>query len=131
MPRILQHVRAQLTALNWPQALESLEVTRLESGELVVEQSSLFEQPSPTTLTLAELAQRFIPRYGAIFRQTRLSRPQPSLGRAPLYAGGAGMTRLFQPAIPRCWRPMLMASPNSFAGKSAFTALLALSSGGR
>ena len=73
MGRIMQHVRAKFQALNWPQALERLEVKLLESAELVVEQGALFEQPRPSSLSLPELAQRLIARYGKVFWQARVT----------------------------------------------------------
>lgn len=71
LDRLMQHLRAKLEALNWPQALERIEIKRLEVGELVVEQATLFDAPRPTTLSLPELAQRLLARYGKIFWQAR------------------------------------------------------------
>jgi DNA polymerase-4 len=73
--RILQHVADRLQTLHWPQALERLAVKLLESGELVVEQRTLFEQPPLATLAPPELAARFGPRYGTIFWQSHIIDP--------------------------------------------------------
>lgn len=73
MRRIIQHLHAQLSALNWPEALISLEVKLLEIGEVILEQHTLFDGPIPTTISLPDLAQRLAPRYGPVFHQAQLT----------------------------------------------------------
>jgi len=75
MEQVLQHLGAQLQALVWPQALAALEIQGVETGELVVEQRTLFEQPGPPTATMAQLAQRLARRYGANFWQAAVVDP--------------------------------------------------------
>ncbi|MEZ4682096.1 MAG: hypothetical protein R2932_48610 [Caldilineaceae bacterium] len=65
---LLWRIQHELTLLCWPDALDTAEIT-LETGELPVQQLSLFAAETDRSQSVAELAALLKPRHGGIFFQ--------------------------------------------------------------
>lgn len=69
--KLFWRIQHELTLINWPDALATLEVT-LEAGELPIQQLSLFSSAGESQKNITELAGMFTARYGSIFFATSL-----------------------------------------------------------
>jgi nucleotidyltransferase/DNA polymerase involved in DNA repair len=70
--RVEAALAQKLHALIWPAELDQVEITLLESGELVAEQPALFALPTQQQAPLLEIAQEFSVRYGRCFFQGQI-----------------------------------------------------------
>ncbi|MEZ4614388.1 MAG: hypothetical protein R2867_02585 [Caldilineaceae bacterium] len=66
--KLLWRIQHELTLLNWPDALTALEMTQ-ETGELPVQQLSLFSSEGVAAQSIAELVTPLRARHGGIFFQ--------------------------------------------------------------
>ena len=66
LEKLLLRLQQELTLLNWPDAVSSIEMT-LETGELPVRQLSLFASAEEASQGVAEFAALLKTRHGGIF----------------------------------------------------------------